>query len=320
MKKGKKFELHDIFLAFKNEMKASDIAKKFELSKSNLSYYIKKLKDLKVLKYTGNGIWEITGDLKVVQKSVGTHSPLLPEFIKRNPKKEIRGHAFIWKIVFGADFDWKRLLDSSTLKKKYKTQSSGKVLRVLFQGRKIWLQKNGSATVFEPFDYFGRNAYESKGLAVYNLDRLLKSLLKKLNQKNCFYKFTTSRVHYALIKNEVARQFNDRGEKLHVRTEDGTEWLWIDFSKGDGEFEVGNLKEETEEVSVKSQVWYNDHKKTKFAVTPTFVLNTMNGIQQNQSIFDKNMKSHLDVLGKLGNAVDKLTREVSKLKSDTKDI
>ena len=41
------------------------------------------------------------------------------------------------------------------------------------------------------------------------------------------------------------------------------------------------------------------------------------GIADNQLIFDKNMQSHLEVLGKLGTAVDKLRKEISKLKNDT---
>lgn len=272
MKKGKKFELCHILSLFKIHSEAKKVAKELGISKTNMSYYTKKLKDLSVLKYVSKGTWDVTEDLNIVQKSVGTHSPLLTKFLTNNPKKEIRGHAFIWKIQFSREFDWKRLLDNSSLKKKYKIQSSGKVLRIIFQGRKIWLQRKGTATIFEPFDYFGKNAYQSKGLAVYNLDKLLKTLLEKLNNQPCNYKFTTSRVHYALIKNELARQFNDRGEKLHIKTETGTDWLWLDFSKGDGEFEVGNLEEDTEEISKVSQDWWNDNKKTKFKVTPTLIL------------------------------------------------
>lgn len=316
MKKGTKFELHHIVSLFKIHRTAKKVAAELNMSKSNMSYYTTKLKKLGVLKYVAKGTWDITGDLSVVQKSVGTHSPLLPKFMEQNPKKEIRGHAYIWKIKFMKDFDWKRLLDNSSLKKKYRVQSNGKVLRILFQGRKIWLQRDGAATVFEPFDYFGRNAVQAKGLAIYNLDRLLKTLLYKLNQDTPKYKFTTSRVHYALIKNELARQFNDSGEKLHIKSESGTEWLWIDFSKGDGEFEVGNLGDKSESVSMASQDWWNDNKETGFKVTPSFILNTMNGIQQNQLMFDKNIESHLKVLDKLGNAVDELRNEIKTQKRE----
>ncbi len=290
-KKGKKFELSHIFSLFKELKNADAVAEELEISKSNLSYYTKMLKELKILKMTGKGVWETYGDLSIVQKSVGTHSPLLTDFIKQNPKKQIRGHAFIWKIQFGREFDWKTLLDNSSLKKKYKQQSNGKVLRIMLNGRKIWLQRKGAVTVFEPFDYFGVNAYQSKGLAIWNLNLLLKTLLTKLHQQMCFYKFTTSRVHYALIKNELARQLNDRGEKLSIKTEDGTEWLWIDFSKGDGEFEVGNLKEgEVEKTSVDSQTWWNDMKKTQFSVTPSFLMEQLNETKNNFNEIGKMIK------------------------------
>lgn len=290
MKKREKFELDRIFELFKKFKNADKVANELSISKSNLSYYTKKLKYLSVLRYEGNGVWDVYGDLKVVQKSVGTHSPLVTEFLKNNPKKQIRGHAFIWKIRFERDFDWQRLLDNSTFKKKYRKQSSGKVLRIMFKGRKIWLQEKGAATIFEPFDYFGVNSHGAKGLAVWNLDLLLKGLMKKLGQQMCRYKFTTSRVHYALIKNELARQFNDRKEKLIVKTEDGTEWLWIDFSKGDGELEVGNLPEgEVEKTSFESQTWWNDKKKNGF-ITDSFFLSQLNEAKNNFNEIGKMIK------------------------------
>jgi len=282
MKKIKRFELEQIFSLFKKHKRANLVAEELGISKSNLSYYTKKLKDLQVLRYTGNGSWEIFGELNQVQKTVGTHSDLVKEFLHKNPKKEIRGHAFIWKIQFEREFNWEELIKKSTFKNKYKLQSNGKVLRIMFKGRKIWLQKKGTLTIYEPFDYFGVNARQSKGLAVYNLNLLLNQLLSKFHQPRCFYKFTTSRVHYALIRNELARQMNESGEKLSVKTEDGTEWLWIDFSKGDGELEVGNLKEGiVEDVSVKSHAWWNDMKKTNFKVTPSFLMEQLTETKNN---------------------------------------
>ena len=67
-------------------------------------------------------------------------------------------------------------------------------------------------------------------------------------------------------------------------------------------------------------------KKTNFKVTPIFLMealnNTNNMVQsvvQNQVIFDKNMSSHLDVLNRIGQAVDKLSEEVKKI-NGKKDI
>ena len=53
-------------------------------------------------------------------------------------------------------------------------------------------------------------------------------------------------------------------------------------------------------------------KDTKFKVTPDFVLNTMNGIQQNQLEYAENMVTHVAVLKKLGKAVDQLTTAVKR--------
>ncbi|MCX6748442.1 MAG: hypothetical protein NT076_02455 [Candidatus Pacearchaeota archaeon] len=57
----------------------------------------------------------------------------------------------------------------------------------------------------------------------------------------------------------------------------------------------------------------NSHEKTGFKVTPEFTLKMMNGIQQNQMIFDKNMASHLQVLDKIGNKVGEVADQSKKL-------
>jgi hypothetical protein len=298
MKEVKIFELYDIFLEFQKGKKAKDIANKFNLSTSNMSYYTKKLKDLNILRYDGKGVWTVVGDYSLVQKSVGTRSD-----INLNSS---RGHAFIWKVELTKELRWKELLEKKKI--KYRLQSNGKVIRIIFENKKIWLTKKGMI-IYEPSDFFGRHSYEAKGLAVYSMDLIIKKLLKKLNISFFPYRFTTSREHFGLVKNELARQFNSRGEKLHIKNESGTEWLWIDDSLGLGELETNNV-----DTNKQVQDFWNDNKKHKFQVTPSFILNTMNGIQQNQLIFDKNMQSHLSVLDKLGTAVDELRKEISSLK------
>lgn len=55
----------------------------------------------------------------------------------------------------------------------------------------------------------------------------------------------------------------------------------------------------------KMQKWWNEHKKHNFEVTPTFVMNTMQGIQENQMIFAKNIKSHIKAIQDVGEASKK---------------
>jgi len=338
MTSAKKFELSDIFALFKQGKNAKEVAAKFNLSKSNMSYYTAKLKKFKVLRYIGSGIWEVIGDLATVQKSVPTHLPDSSNFIKKNPKKECRGHAFIWKIELEGDIDWKKHLDKSKI--KYKVQSSGAVLRIMHMGRKIWLQKNGTMTIYEPLDFFGINAYESKGLAVYNMDKLIKDIFKKIGQQMKRYKFTTARQHFGLIKNELARQFNKEGEKLIIKTEDGTEWLWIDDSKGLGEFEVGNLVD-SPKISVLSQKWWNDHRKTNFQVSPSMILEGFNkaseiavesakqirevskqvkGTEDKLEYYADNQVSHVGLMNRIADKIDNMDAREERLISAIESI
>lgn len=276
MKKRNKFELTSIISLFKENKKAKDIAKILNISNSNLSYYVGKLRKQGILKYKGNGIW-------LVQKSVPTPLPKKTHFV--------RGHAFIWKIEYNKHLDW----ESKLIKKRirFKKQSSGKVLRIIFNKRKIWLKEKG-IIIYEPFDYFGDNSYQAKGKAVFYLDKLLKELFDKLGMNLISYKFTTSREHFALLKNELARQYNDKGEKMHIRSSEGTEWLWIDDSHGFNELE-------TNEMNVNKQVqdYWNDQKKHKFQVTPSFLMESIGGLVQTQQMNANNIIKHQNVLDEM---------------------
>ena len=88
------------------------------------------------------------------------------------------------------------------------------------------------------------------------------------------------------------------------------EWLWIDDSESLSELETGGLKALTRGTQV--QNWWNNHKKYNFKITPEFILTTMNGIQQNQLVFDKNMSSHLRILQKIERAIDRLGKTIEK--------
>ena len=222
-------------------------------------------------------------------------------------KREIRGHAFIWKVEFYQPFNWDIVMGKYSKKKlTFQKIFNKKVYRTIFNNRKIWLTKNG-LIIYEGLDFYGKSSFEVKGTAVFNLDKIIKGLLKELDIKFRPYRFTTSREHYGIIKNHLAKQYNEKKEKLQVKREDGSTWMWIDDS-----LSLGELENAEPVVNRQVQNWFNDHKKHNFKVTPSFVLNTMNGIQENQQVFDKNMKSHLKILDQLGTAVKELTKAVKK--------
>lgn len=313
MKRGKKLGLVQILSLIKSGLSPAKISKKYNIPKQTIDYSVSKLKKQGCIEKKGYGVWEYIKDLKEVPKrprgyKVGQ--------IGTSPKKEIRGHAFIWKIdFFGNCYDWKELF------RKYRKKNltfnfilNKKVIRLVFKNRKVWLTKSG-IIIYESMDFLGKSSFQVKGSAVFEMDSLIKDLLKELNVKLRPYRFTTSREHYGMIKNELARQYNDRKEKMFIKSEEGTIWLWIDDSESLGELETRDPN-----ISRQVQNHYNDHKKHGFEIGASFVLDGF--AKQNDSInrnaehleyHAENMKSHVGATKDLSDASKDLKKEVKRI-------
>ena len=121
-----------------------------------------------------------------------------------------------------------------------------------------------------------------------------------------------------MIKNCLAKQFDNEGKKLHVYNANGL-WMLIDNSFNLHETETVKVNEAVSD-NEGIQAYFNSHKNTNFKITPEFVLEVMNGIQQNQLIFDKNMKSHIMAIQKLGVGADNLSKKVDELSKVIKEL
>lgn len=292
-----KLGLDTIVSEIKDGLNPAKIVEKYNVSKTTLDYSLSKLKSMGCIRKVGYGTWEHVKDVKEVPiRPKGSKSSQ----IRTSKKGEIRGHAFIWRIEFAKAYDWEKIV------KQYKKKTltfqpicKGKVFRTIFKNRKIWLTKRGM-TIYEPIDFFGRSSFEVKGTAVFEMDKLVKGLVLELNEKVRIYRFTTSREHYGLVKNELARQFNDRREKLAIRSQDGGIWLWIDDSKGMSELETSDPNN-----SRGVQNFWNDHKRLKFKATPSMVLGAIKKNADNLGYHAENMRSHVQAVRDLGAGVEK---------------
>jgi hypothetical protein len=298
MKEAKKLGLVQVLTEIKKGLSPAQICKKYNIPKQTLQYSVSKLKKLGCAEKVSYGIWRYIKEVPKEPKGRGK---------RYETSKQIRGHAFIWKIRFiQNNINWRKRLVRYNI--PYSNICNGKVERIIFKGRKIWLSKKG-ITIYEPLDFLGSSAIQTKGKAVWELDQLIKSLGKKLNLNLNFYKFTTSREHYGLIKNELAKQYNNKGEKLYVRGEDGSVWLWIDNSHS-----LHELENKEPILSKKIQDWYNDHKKHNFEVTPSFVLQAINQNTQNLNSYAIHLKSHVKSIKTLGKSVQDLTEIINQMK------
>ena len=287
-----------VLLAVKQGKILSRWAKENKISKQKLYYYTTILKSKGLIKKIGYGVWEAS------KRSTNSTKDTIE-------LREVRGHAFIWKVKVPKIKNWeKRIEILDKLKIEYKLVGIKKTPRIILNKRKIWLGKK-NIIIFEPLSFFAVNSIQSRSLAVYKLLQTLEKIETKLKIGLKPYRFTPRREHYSLIKNELAIQCNKRGEKIYV-TDDVGLWFCIDNSYNLDEAETLNRNAMMNNMG--AQGYFNSHKDTKWKVTPQFVLDTMDGIQQNQMIFDKNMKSHLDILKKLGEAVDELKEGIKKLR------
>jgi len=255
------------------------------ISKQKLYYYRRQLKELGFIKKE-KGIWEV---IKSKKEDL--------EHALNWKDKKIRGHAFIWKVKANRDYDWKILLENKNIKYNL---VRGLIPRLFIKDKKVWLGKE-SITIYETKSFYGKNAIESRKYAVFELQETIRELKRKLGIDFKYF-FKPVREHFGMIKNELARQCNDNNEKIIVRDTLDGEWLWVDDSNGMlGELETGGkgFTKDRAALNIGVQNWYNDHKKHEFKVTPSFILETMNGIQQNQLIFDKNIIKHQKVLDEM---------------------
>ena len=277
------------------------ISKELNISKQNLNYYLRKLKEQGYIKKIGYGVWEIVkSDLSLIKNKV----------------KEIRGHAFIWVVKVPQEIkDWKSILDKYKL--EYKLIGKEKYPRIYLKGLKVWLCKK-NIVVWENKSFYAINSINARKYAVIKLIEVLELLQKQLRVKIKPYIFKPKREHYGMIKNELARQYNRQNKKLIIHDDLEGNWLWIDDSDSLGELEAGGLKAIIRSKQV--QDWWNDHKKHNFELNTSKTLELVNGVVANQVIFDKNMMSHISAIQTPGKEVRGLGKAISKVIKENKEL
>ena len=256
--------------------------KKLGISKQNLYYYRRKLQELGFLKKDKN-LWIV---LKSKKKDL-EHALIWKD-------KKIRGHAFIWKVKPNRIYDWKKLLEKKKISYKL---VRGLIPRLFINKKKVWLGKE-TITIYENKSFYGRNAIESRKYAVFELQATITALRSKLGIDFRYY-FKPVREHFGMIKNELARQCNEKGEKIIVKDTLDGEWFWIDDSDGMlGEMETGGkgFTKDRARLNMEVQTWWNDMKKTNFKVTPSFLVEQLKESNQNFNEIGKTIKKSSELM------------------------
>jgi hypothetical protein len=287
-----------LFERLKQGLTPMEISKEFNISKQNLNYYIRQLKNKGLIEKKGYGVWEVGGQIE--------HALILS-------KKTIRGHAFIWKVNLQKEIDWKNVLKQSKIDFKLVRNC---IPRAFINNKKVWFGRK-TLTIYESNSFYGENAVESRKYAVVSLRETIDTIQKIIGINLFPCEFTPAREHYALIKNDLAKQVNRNGEKIYIRDSRG-EWMWMDMSDGIGELETGNHNALVNNIGV--QRWWNDMKDTKFQWTPSVIGKSIYEVTQNQLMFNQNFQSHVQAVKDLGHSAKANSETVIQLADVIRDL
>lgn len=284
-----------IFELLKRGLNPSRISFKLNISKTKVQYYIGKFIKLGLINKVGYGTWEVKtssnatlGDLAV----------------------EVRGHGFAFKIILKDLKNWnkkKELLEKRNI--TFKEINNG-ILRIYYNNCKIWLC-NSSIIVYFPQDrsYYAQSSELSREMAKNDFKLITNGLFRYLGINLEKFEYCIIKHHYSLIENPLAKDYNRKKQKLLLEMK-GVVWGKIDNSLNLNEFETISKSADKDNKIV--QGFFNDLKDNNPPTNSQLAV-LVQGVTQNQVMFDKNFQSHLDILKKLGEAVDRLSEKVNQL-------
>jgi len=250
-KREQKKNLNLIIYEFiKHGIRPSKICKILNIKKTALQYYLSTLKKAGLIKKVGYGVWEILDEFdekkfkktsRVARNNWGSKFELLRQ-------DQVRGHAFQFKLLVPERLrNWDKkeeVLSKKGIVFKSLNHLFGGGVSLDFKGRKVHLT-NSSIIIYEKESYIADLAKDAKSAAIYHFLKLVRALEKHLKADFSVqgqYKFRVTRQHYALVKNALAKQYDENGEKLEVYSANGL-WFVIDNSYNLRESETVNPKE-----------------------------------------------------------------------------
>lgn len=289
------------------------------IPKSTLQYHLNKLQKANFIKKISYGVWEIIKPFnqKEVRTSLVIGRNTRGGFRTSLKPDTVRAHGFMFKLKIPKLRNWERR-EEYFLKQKigFKPYLVGGVKRgqqIKHKDKTIQITDR-SIIIQTKESYLSETAQGSKSHAIYDLIKIIKWLensLKASFQIDTSYFFKVSRHHYSLIKNALAKQYNQEGKKLNVYCSNGL-WFVIDNSFNLHEAEtVNRLSADTDNLKI--QNFFNGIKKYE-DFTPEFLVNSIGQVTANQTLFAKNMKTHIKAIQDLGKGVNKLTNLVQELK------
>ncbi len=313
---SKNFYLY-VFDQIKEGLRPSHMCKNLGISKQRLNYYLSSLKRDGFIKKISYGTWEIIekrSKKEVKKQLTGSPHQHVRNFYFFLKPDMVRGHAFLFTIQIPKLRNWpkrEQVMEKRGIKFKRLENVFGEAQKIEFKGRKIHLTSK-SIIIYEKSSYMAETSSEAKSYAINELLKLIRSLERFLGADFSFqgqYRFKVSKQHYALVKNALARQYDQEGKKLQVYNA-GELWFVIDNSFNLHEAET--LHPRTADIDNKKiQDFFNDLK-----INPITLSEARKEYYYGFSQIAKQIKAHLLVV----NQIKKQTPKVTQLLNETKEL
>jgi hypothetical protein len=177
----------------------------------------------------------------------------------------VRGHAFQLVLKLPNIPNWNKReeifkKENIDFYKSNKANNGG--IRIIKRHFKIWLYDN-SIIFYTQLSYINKTALESKRAYLYDIFKVIEDLERKFKTQfrvNSKYMVKISRQHYSHLKNELAKDYNDKGKKLFISDENGL-WLLIDYSCNIDELETVHSKTAGNDMDKAILPFFNDLKQ-----------------------------------------------------------
>lgn len=290
--------LNIVFLSIKAGKTTKQICSDLHISKQKLQYYLDKLKSQNKIQKLGYGVWQTS--LYLVDNSV-------------------RLHGLMWHLKLPKEVRvWEQILEKKRI--NFKRINNNKNFEIIFKENRVRLSSK-SIIIYDIKSYFGFNAVDSKKYAMSELQSFLNELQAKLGIELTYkgsYIIKTSRQHYALIRNSLAMQCRKDGTKINVYNERGL-WFTIDNSYNLEEAETVHPNTALVD-NLGVQKFFNEHKETKWEVTPKWTLEAIGGLTKNQEMYAQNIESHIKAVQSLGHSAEANAMSVEMLSDVVKQL
>lgn len=306
----------------RNSLTMQEVASRLGCTPQNISRYTRELKKFNVIRYKGNGVWDVREEkVQPFMKSVADRRAT---WVRQDaassteyPANTSRGHAWQFTIKIPKKLSKtqrRKCLDhfgigwSETGAPTWKGEKfKVKGWTVWFTPKSVvcWYPKEKSIFSNDAREAFVEAAYRARTEVWQKAERVLGLSLR--DSKSDEYEFKTDKEHYALIKNQDAQFITDDGIKLYIHDVDGKLRIMVDESHGVAEFEAvkqGKAQTDAEKLKanyasvVDTGMTYHDVLKG-FQETRELI----NGIAENQEYYAENMVSHVAAIQELAAGV-----------------